>query len=106
MRDAFRIKVFFVAKGHRFKRENRFTGLIHRVDLILELSRGDDRAELAVGPNDDSYPCRHSHSTDAGDKCSPLSSGRADADLVGLAGATTSIPDIDIITPRGEIYTG
>src|SRR5437016_284462 len=69
LRDAVWIKLVLVAEGHRFQRKDRFARLVHRLDLVLETSGGDGRAELTVGSNDYSYSPRHSYPRDAGDKC-------------------------------------
>ena len=106
MRDALGVKLALVTEGDRFEREDGFARPVHRFGLRLETLRRDDRAELAVGPNDDSDPCRHSHSTDAGDECSPLSSGRADADLRGFTGANAGIANVDIVTACVECDAG
>jgi len=35
-----RIKLLFVAEGDRFKREDRFAGFVHWLDVVLVASRG------------------------------------------------------------------
>ena len=54
LRDARRVKLVFIAEGHRFKRENRFARLVHRPNAVFETFRGDDRAEVTVGIDNDS----------------------------------------------------
>src|SRR4029077_16264540 len=45
--------VALVLKRHRFQRDHRFTGFIHRFDLLLEASCGRGCAELVtIGHND------------------------------------------------------
>src|SRR5262249_29287630 len=48
----------------------------------------------------------HSHSTDAGDKRSLLSSGRADADFRRFTGATAGIADVNVVTAGGKVDAG
>ena len=38
--DVLRIKLFFVAEGDWFEREDRFARLVHRFDFVLEPRRG------------------------------------------------------------------
>src|SRR5947209_2197131 len=93
-------------EGHRFKRQDRLARLVHWLNLILESLRGNDGAELTVCPDDHAHATWYSHSTDAGDECSSLSSGRADADLRGFTGANAGIANVDIVIARSEIPTG
>src|SRR5205823_336622 len=102
LRDAVWIKLVLVAEGHRFQRKDCFARLVHRLDLVLETSGGDGRAELTVGPNDYSYSPRHSYPRDAGDKCFRLCSARADADGSGLT-CHSRVADFDVITAGGKI---
>ena len=44
------VKLLLVAEDDRFERENRFASFVHRLDLVLETRRGNDRAELTVIP--------------------------------------------------------
>src|SRR6266705_65708 len=52
--DAIGVKLVLVAERDRFEREDNFTGLIHRLDLVFESLRGNDCAEFTVGI--DNYP--------------------------------------------------
>src|SRR5262245_31145497 len=95
-----------VAEGHRFQREDRFAGLVHRLDLVLATLRGNYRAKPTVITNDYSYPSGHSDPRNPRDKRGRLRSDCADADSVRLATITARIADIDVGTTRGEIYPG
>src|SRR5262249_15870356 len=103
LRDPLGVKLLLVTEGHRFKRQNRFARLVHWFNFVLKASGRKDGAELTVGSNNDSYPCGHSHPTDAGDECSPLRSGRADADLRVFIGANAFIADVDVVTACNEV---
>ena len=92
-------------EGHGFERDDRFARLVHRFNRVLETLRGDDSAELTVGPNDYSYSPRHSCPRNAGNTCFCLCSARANADALGLP-SNTQVADIDIVTTGGEIKTG
>ena len=75
----------FIAKGNRLKREDRFTGLVHRPDPFLDTRRGTDRAQAPIGIDKDSNASRHSRPTDARDESRGLCSLLADANCVGFA---------------------
>jgi hypothetical protein len=94
-----------VTEGYWLERKDRFACFVHWLDRILETLRGNDCAELTVGPNDYSYASGHSHPRYAGDKCSCLCSCRADADGFGFT-RNTSVTDIDIVTARCQIFAG
>ena len=104
LRDALRVKVVFVAEGHRFERENRFARLVHGLDLVLETLRGNYRAEVTAAIYNYPYTSGHSDPANAGDKRVRVSSYRADADCAGLA-SNTSVADVNIVTARREILT-
>src|SRR4029077_2998422 len=38
-----------IMEGHRFKRQDGFTDLVHGLDLVLEPARGNKRAHFVVG---------------------------------------------------------
>ena len=42
------IDLLLVTEGHRLEREDRFTRLVHWLDLFFKSRRGSDRAESAV----------------------------------------------------------
>src|SRR5947208_2225823 len=129
LRDALRVKVVFVAEGHRFERENRFARLVHGLDLVLETLRGNYRAEVTAAIYNYPYTSGHSDPANAGDKgvSLPLVTAVADADCVGLAyrgcwyrgcwyrGCWHRVSrlfgfgvgdDVNIVTTRREILTG
>src|SRR5437667_872383 len=102
LRDTSRVKLFLVAKRDRFEREDNFTGLIHRLDLVFEPLRGDDGAEMTVGIDDYPYASSDGRPTNAGDKRMRLSSFCANADVIGLA-SFTLVANIDVVTAGREI---
>src|SRR5436190_709670 len=104
LRDALRVKVVFVAEGHRFERENRFAHLVHRLDLVLETLRGNCRAEVTAAIYNYPYTSGHTDPANAGDTRLRVSSYRAEADCVGLA-SNTAVADVNIVTARREILT-
>src|SRR5436190_979625 len=121
LRDALRVKVVFVAEGHRFERENRFARLVHGLDLVLETLRGNYRAEVTAAIYNYPYTSGHSVPANAGDKgvSLPLVTAVADADCVGFAyrGCWHRVSrlflfgygvgdDVNIVTARREILTG
>src|SRR5437660_3295014 len=105
LRDALGVKLVLIAKSHRFEREDNFTGLIHRLHLVFEPLRGNDRAEFTVITNDYSYASGHNCSADASDKSGAVHSCRADTDGVGLI-SNPSVAYVDIVVADGEICTG
>src|SRR5213080_3965440 len=80
LRDALRVKIVFVAKGDRLKRENRFARLVHRFNRFLETNGGDDRAEMAVTANYYSYASGNGAPRNSRDKGGRLRPDPADAD--------------------------
>ena len=101
LRDAFRIKLFLVAEGDRFEREDCFARLAHWLDCFLEACRGSSDAEPAICAYHH-LAAIHGDARDARDKGGGLGSLRADADPVRLA-RDTGVADIDIVTARREI---
>jgi len=45
LRDTLGIKLLLVAEGHWLEREDRFTCLVHAVNVLFETGRGGERAE-------------------------------------------------------------
>ena len=105
LRDPLRIKLAFVAEGHRLEREDCFACPIHRLDRLLETGRGDDRAELPVRTDDNLYAAGGDGPANAGDVGRTLCSHVANADGEGLA-RNPRRADIDIVIAGGEILTG
>jgi len=56
LRSSLGVDLFLITERDRFQRQNRFAHFVHWLDVVFESLRGNDRAKLAVGPNDDSYP--------------------------------------------------
>ena len=56
---------------------------------------------MAVGIDDHANASGNGYATNSGDKCGRLSSYRADANCVGLAG-NTCIADVDIVIACGK----
>src|SRR5439155_10798921 len=94
--DGSRFKLVHVTEGHRFERKDRFACLVHRFDRVLETLRGDHRAEMAAGINNDPDTLRNGYSTNADDICVRLSSCRANADRIGVT-RSTGVADLDIV---------
>src|SRR5438876_545916 len=95
IRRARRINLLLVAEADRFKREERFAGLIHRFDVLLVASRGALEAKFAASAysNKDAVSLRRrADVSDPGD--------------VALARNTNDVlADTDITTSR-DIETG
>src|SRR5207248_10184123 len=89
-------KLVLVTESHLFQREDCLTGLVHRLDVVLESLRGNDRAELAIRIYDHPNPTSHRYSTDARGESCRLRPYRADANCVGLA-SNTFVADSDIV---------
>src|SRR5207245_534299 len=103
LRDAFRVKLVLVAEGHRFKREDRFACLIHRLNRVLETLRGRCHAKLTVAIYNNSR-ARNGRPANASDECRSLRSLLADTNGIGFP-SNTSVKNIDVVTARGEIST-
>src|SRR3954464_12093967 len=73
LRDSSGINSFLVMEGYRFKRQNRFTRFIHRLDRLLETPRGRRHAKLTEVVYHHWIAC-NGCSADPGDKSSLLSS--------------------------------
>src|SRR6266498_1158788 len=52
--DLIRIKLLLVAEGYRLQRQDRFTRLVHRFDIVLVARGGSRRAEVTGGIDDNS----------------------------------------------------
>ena len=104
MRDAIAVNVSFVAKCHRFERENSFARVARRLNLLLEPRRRRCHAKLTGAAYNYCCAC-NSYAINARDKRAILRSYLADADLVGVA-CHTDVADIDVETARGEIKAG
>src|SRR5262245_757752 len=99
--------VVLVVEGHRFKRENRFTGLVHGVNILLEPLRGDasTNTELA-GDRVNRYVATERATTEnASDKGLRLGSLEANTDGIVIR-ATTVGANFDIVTTSHNIDTG
>jgi len=105
LRDAIGVQLVRVAEGHRFQRQDRVAGFIHRFDVFLESRRGCGRAEMTTAIYDNCYACWNGCPTDAGDKRSSLCSFLADTNGIGFP-AKTVVAYIDIVTARGEVDAG
>src|SRR5439155_27304084 len=86
------------------KRQDSFARFFHRLDVVLESLRGNDRAELAICIYDYPNSISYRNPTDAGNKCGRMSSYRADANRVALV-TNASVADIDIVITFCEILT-
>ena len=71
---------------------------------MLKTGRRGDTAQLTICIHANRYARTERCSTDPGDKGGRLGSLRADADGVGL-GRNTLVPDIDVVTARGQRAT-
>ncbi len=99
-----------VAKRHWLECQNRFAGLVHRLDVVLEARRGSGRAEVTCGIDKYRYASSHSCPINTSDKSGRLPGDaggtlRADGDGAGFAG-NAFVADIDIVNARGEVNTG
>ena len=93
--------IVLVVEGHRFKRENRFTGLVHGVNILLEPLGGDTstNTELA-GDRVNRYAATERAITEnASDKGLRLGSFDANTDGV-VIGASTTVTNFDIVIPN------
>jgi hypothetical protein len=97
-----RIQLVLVAEAHRLQRQNRFAGLIHGLDVVLETPRGGQRAELTVGIDINRHAPCHGGPGDASHEGIGLNSRRADADGVAFA-SVAWVEDVDIVTARSEV---
>ena len=99
------VKVVFITEGHRLERQDNFTGLVHRLDGVLETRRGCRRAEMTTAIYDNCYTCWNGCPTDASDVGGSLGSLLTDADGLRLA-SNTAITNVDVVNTCGEICTG
>src|SRR5262249_47736004 len=96
LRSAIRINLLFVPEGNWFEGENRFAGIVHRSDLVLESLRRGRGAKLTVGINLNCW-AHNPSATDAGDKGGRLGSLRTDADGVGFRRGSATITKVDVV---------
>ncbi len=92
--------VVLVVEGHRFKRKNRFTGLVHGVNILLEPLRGDTttNTELAGDRVNRYAATERATSENASDKGLPLGSLEANTNGV-VIGVSTTVANFDIVIP-------
>ena len=90
--------VVLVVEGHRFKRENRFTGLVHGVNILLEPLRGDTSTNTELtGDRVNRYVATERAITEnASDKGLRLVSFEANTDGV-VIGVSTTVANFDIV---------
>ena len=94
-----------VAEGDRLQGQDRFTRLVHRLNLFLEALGRNDRAEMTVRIDNDSNSSGYNNSANTGNKGVALRSFGADTDATGFA-CYPRVTDIDIVTAGGEITAG
>src|SRR5205823_5189415 len=99
--DPSRIKLFLVAEGNWLERQDRFTCLIHWLDVLLEPRRGSRCAQVSLVIYNHADTARYRHTANSGDIGVGLSSAGADACRPALA-RLTNIADFDVVTPTGE----
>ena len=93
---AIKFNLLFITEGDRLKRQNRFARFVHGLNLVLEPSRGDKRADLVVGI-DVNCSARRDRGVNISDPsgvalASNPQDGRADADIA--AARDTNASDI------------
>src|SRR5437773_9310431 len=101
LRNAIGINLL-VTESDRFERQDRFTCLVHRLDLVLETLRGGCHAQLTERIYNNWCAC-NGYPTDCRDK--GLKLAKTDAQGTGLASKARRA-DVDIATTRGEIEAG
>ena len=89
--------VVFVAKSHRFERQERFAGAVHRLDLLFEPPRRAQRAELADGVYHDWYRVGNC-------RCHPANVANKATVAHVFTGKESA--DADDVSGRGNIATG
>ena len=99
-----RIDLLFVAEGDWLQREDRFAGLVHRLNFVFEPRRGGARAQLAVSIYKDRSASGSSLSTDAGN-VGGADERFADANCAAVAG-NAHVANADIIIAGGKIRPG
>src|SRR5947199_8753581 len=102
LRNAIGINLLLVTESDRFERQDRFTCLVHRLDLVLETLRGGCHAQLTERIYNNWCAC-NGYPTDCRDK--GLKLAKTDAQGTGLASKARRA-DVDIATTRGEIEAG
>src|SRR5206468_10014004 len=115
LRGVLGIDFFLVMEGDWFEPQDRFAGLVHRPDLVLETLRGRLRTKATVGIYKNSDASRDSYSIDArdigggvGGEHKTVTNGfdlHADTDCIGLR-SDTDVVDVDIVVACGEIPAG
>ena len=107
LRCGLRIDFLLVAERNGLQCEDRFVGFVHPLNILFVSSGGLDRAELAIGVDEDAYPAIRRFAVDAGDKRPLLCPRLADANGIRIAsGAEHTSPNNDIIAAGGKIETG
>ena len=87
--------MIFVTEPHRFEGKDRFAGIIHWLDVLLEPRGRGHCAELAVHIDKNSQAVRCGCAADTRDISGRLSVAVADADGVGLI-KNTKVANIDL----------
>src|SRR5262249_60077986 len=104
-RSAIGIDCFLIMEGDWLEAVNDFARRVHRLDVIFEAGRGNDRAQLTII----SYKhCRTPYGglpTDALYIHRLLNRKLADPNRVGLGGNTWTT-DIDVVATRSEVNAG
>ena len=104
LRDALRINLVFVAECDWLQRVERFAGLAHRPNLILEPRRRGACTQLAVCSDKNRSASGSSLSTDAGN-VGGADERFADANCAAVAG-NAHVANADIIIAGGKIGPG
>src|SRR5439155_22604354 len=105
LRDALGIELFLITEDDWLEREDRFTGLIHRLNVVLEARRGRNRPQAPIAIDHHRDAAGHRCIPDAGDHGFRLGSLLADADGIGLA-SYSLVANIDVVTAGSKTNSG
>src|SRR5205814_26442 len=94
--------IALVMEGHWFQPQERFAGVAHRFEVLLEPARAGCRAKLTGGVDNHRGSCDY-RATNTLDKGGRLC--RSNSNSVGFA-RFSQTADIDIVTAGSEIVPG
>src|SRR5262249_7793049 len=102
LRNIGRVKLVLVPECYWPKRQDRFTCLIHRFDLVFETFRGGDSSEVSSRIDNYTNASGYRRATNPGDKGCRLCSLFAEAYGMRVR-RNTGVPDVDIIVARVQV---
>src|ERR1043166_8231296 len=94
--DASRVKFVLVMERDRLERQDCFTRLVHRLDILLVEAGGNHRSKVTIAINDHADATCDGYAVDPGNVGVSLCCRLANANSLGLA-RVTFVANIDVI---------